>query len=325
MSPIELGLIFTVSLLGLFGGAERFVEGAASIAKQFQMPSMVIGMVLVGFATSFPEMLVSLLAALQGRASLSLGNAMGSYVANIGLVLGVSAMLVPLTVNPVFFRRDMPILTVSLGVAWVLFSDHAFSRLDGLVLLSLLLVFIGWLTWSSLSDRARNQQAHGEVLAACRSKRSSVMWLIIGFFMLYGSAKLLIFSALGLAGYFQLSEMSVGLTVVAIGTSLPELAASIAAALKGEHDIAVGNVIGSNIFGVLGVMAMPGIIAPGAISYLILWRDFSVMGLITLVLWATAFGRWGRTMRITRLEGGILLAIFCGYIWVVIRMSGWPS
>lgn len=317
LSPAVLMVVCAVSFGGLFWGAERFVEGAASIAKHYQLPPMIIGMVLVGFATSFPEMLVSLLAALQGAASLSIGNALGSYVANIGLVLGISAMIVPLAVNPIFFRRDLPVLTLGLGLAWFLFSDHMLSRTDGFILLGFLIVFIAWLTWSLLSDQAKHVDETAQPPKL--DKRSASIWLVLGFGILYVSAKGLIYSAVHLAHHYGLSEMTIGLTVVAIGTSLPELAASIAGALKGEHDIAVGNVIGSNIFGILGVMAMPGIFAPGKVSGLVLCRDFSMMGLITLVLWATAYG-WQRPMCINRLEGALLLSIFCGYLYIVVQI-----
>lgn len=310
----SVGLVVGIALL--LWGADRFVRGASALAYHLHWPPLLIGTVLVGFATSFPEMLVSLTAAWHQHAGLALGNALGSYVANTTLVLGVTVLLVPLTVQPLLLRRELPVLTAVLGLLYLLLMDGYLGRLDGVILLGLLtsLMFI-LVLFLRHKAHERGQDESAEQAMPNISQLKSVIYLILGLGVLLGSSHVLILSATTLAKAFGVSDLVIGLTVVAVGTSLPELAASVVGALQGEHDIAIGNVIGSNIFGLLGVVAMPGLFAPGPFAPEVLTRDFGMMVLSTVVLWLAVWPfKMRRTTQLTRLGGSALCACFLFYL-----------
>jgi len=287
---VILTLVFylLVSCALLAWGADRLVIGASAAARHFKLPALVIGVVLVGFFTSFPEILVSLLASLKQRPDLALGNALGSYITNISLVLGVSALVIPLPIHSRLLKCEYPIMFLALLIVWLLLLDGYLSQADGIImLLSFLgiIALMAYFAWCKRqSDDAWVKEFEHSTAQVSMSLLKSLLFVLFGFVVLYLGSELLIFSAVGIAKRLGVSELIIGLTVVAVGTSLPELAASVAGALRKEPDIALGNVIGSNIFGLLAVTAMPGLFSPGKINTALLWREFPVMAFVTVLL-----------------------------------------
>lgn len=314
-------LYLAFGLVLLIASAERFVFGASALARNLRLSPLLIGIVVVGFGTSAPEMLVSSMAAWQGNPGLSIGNAIGSNITNIALILGIAALIRPLTVHSTVLRRELPILLAANLTGWVLLSNGRIDRVDGVLLL---LAFVAMMYWMiSVARRGRLEGIEPQLVgepadggAAQVSNLRASLWLLLGFMVLLASSQLLVASAVDLAERFGVSDLVIGLTVVAVGTSLPELAACVAAALKREDDIAIGNVVGSNTFNSLAVLGLPGVIAPGAFAPEVLTRDVPFMVLLTMALFAMAYGL-GSSGRINRLEGGILLASFVGYQWLV--------
>ncbi|MFU8814113.1 MAG: calcium/sodium antiporter [Pseudomonadales bacterium] len=317
-----LSLVYlAVGLVLLIVSAERFVFGASVLARNLRVSPLLIGIVIVGFGTSAPEMLVSSMAAWQGNPGLSIGNAIGSNITNIALILGIAAVIRPLTVQSTVLRRELPILLAANLTGWVLLSNGRIDRVDGVLLL---LAFVAMMYWMiSVAHRGRLEgiepQLVGEPADDGREpvgNLRALLWLLAGFVVLLASSQLLVAAAVDLAGRFGVSDLVIGLTIVALGTSLPELAACVAAALKKEDDIAIGNVVGSNTFNSLAVLGLPGLIAPGAFEPEVLTRDVPAMVLLTMALFVMAYGL-GSSGRINRVEGGILLASFLGYQWLV--------
>lgn len=307
-------LAILAGLALLVWSADRFVEGSAATAGHFGMPPLLIGMVVVGFGTSAPEMVVSALAASQGNPGLALGNAYGSNITNIGLILGITAVIAPIAVHSQVMRKELPILAlVTLAAAWLLF-DGELSRLDAAGLLVLFALVLGWSIWSSMrkTDDVFATEMDAELATHPMPIRNAMLWLVVGLVLLIISSRILVWGAVDLATRFGVSDLVIGLTIVAIGTSLPELASSIIAARKGEHDLALGNILGSNLFNTLAVVGIAGSIAPMAVANEVLIRDIPVMVGLTLALFVLGYGFRGPG-RINRLEGVGLLAIFVGY------------
>lgn len=298
----------------LVWGADRFVAGAAGAARSLGVSTLIIGLTIVGFGTSAPEMLVSAMAAYAGNPGLSIGNAIGSNITNIALILGTTAVVVPLMVHSETLRRELPLLMVIMLVTLVLLADLELDRIDGIILLLALVAFIGWLIRLALTSQASDPLVadFANEIPADMPLGRALLWLVIGLAVLLLSSRMLVWGAVNLATAFGVSDLVIGLTIVAIGTSLPELAASLVAARKGEHDIAIGNVLGSNIFNLLAVMGLPGVIRPGAVPPEVLTRDFPVMIGLTLAFFFLAYGV-GKPGRIGRLAGGLLLASFVAY------------
>ncbi len=311
-------------LILLLWSADRFVEGAASVARHWGMSSLLIGMVIVGFGTSSPEMLVSATAALQGNPTLALGNAYGSNITNIALILGLTAILSPIAVSSQVLRKQLPILAGVTILAAAQLLDGSISRLDAIVLL---LVFAALMGWSIKTGRHGSsdtlaEEMRGEIKMRAIPFRRAWMWLAIGIVGLIISSRMLVWGAIGIAGAFGVSDLVIGLTVVAVGTSLPELASSLIAARKGEHDIAVGNVVGSNLFNTLAVVGIAGVVHPFAAEPAVLQRDALVMGMLTLSLFILGYGFRGPG-RINRIEGTLLLAVWIGYTaWLLAGVRG---
>ena len=309
-------------LVLLVWGADRFVDGAAGTARNFGISPLVVGLVIVGFGTSAPEMLVSAVAAWQGNTGISIGNAVGSNITNVALILGVASLVRPLQVHSAILRRELPILLAAMLVALLLLMDGTLNRIDGVVLLSGFAVSIYWTV--SLALRGRHTVSEPDALASefeaeltsTMSTARALFWVFVGLAVLLVSSRLLVWGASEIARGMGISDLVIGLTVVAVGTSLPELAASVSAALKNEHDIAIGNVIGSNTFNILAVMGLPGLIRPGIFDPALLHRDFPVMIGLTLALFAMAYGIRGEG-RINRLEGAVLLLTFLAYQWLL--------
>lgn len=312
MTLAFIAVIFGLVLLVWSAG--RFVEGSASTARHFGMPPLLIGMVIVGFGTSAPEMAVSALAASQGNPGIALGNAYGSNITNIALILGVTALLSPIAVHSQVLRKELPILTmVTALAAWQLW-DGEITRVDAVVLL---VVFGGLVTWAirqGLREKADalGSQVEQELDVRAMPIKRAVFWLVVGLVLLIVSSRILVWGAVEIAHGFGVSDLIIGLTIVAVGTSLPELASSIIATRKGEHDIALGNVLGSNLFNTLAVVGIAGVIHPMAVGPEVFNRDMLVMAALTLSLFVIGYGFRGAG-RINRFEGAVLLACYLGY------------
>ncbi|MET0027079.1 MAG: calcium/sodium antiporter [Candidatus Thiodiazotropha sp.] len=307
-----IAVIFGLALL--VWSADRFVEGSASTARHFGMPPLLIGMVIVGFGTSAPEMVVSALAASQGNPGIALGNAYGSNITNIALILGVTALISPITVHSQVLRKELPILTgVTALAAWQLL-DGAISRTDALVLL---VVFFGLMTWTIWLGLRKKKDTLGrevaeELDAHAMPIRRAMFWLVVGLVLLIVSSRILVWGAVEIAHGFGISDLIIGLTIIAVGTSLPELASSVIATRKGEHDIALGNVLGSNLFNTLAVVGIAGVIHPMSVGPEVFNRDMLVMAALTLSLFVIGYGFRGPG-RINRFEGVLLLGCYLGY------------
>jgi len=296
-------------------GADRFVDGSAATARHYGMPPLLIGMVVVGFGTSMPEMVVSVLAALQGNPGIALGNAYGSNITNIALILGVAALMHPVPVHSGVIRKELPILTgVTALAAWQV-TDGQLTRIDALILLA---IFVALMAWTVSQGLARKRDPFGgevtyEVNEQALSPKSAIAWMIAGLLLLVISSQMLVWGAVQIARSLGVSDLVIGLTIVAVGTSLPELASSIAASRKGEHDIVLGNVLGSNLFNTLAVVGLAASIEPMQVSIKVLTRDISVMALLTLLIFVMGYGFRGPG-RINRIEGGVLVAIYAMYM-----------
>jgi cation:H+ antiporter len=313
-------VILILGLAALVWSADRFVYGAAALAKNFGVPTLIIGLTVVAMGSSAPEMMVSASAAFAGKTDTAIGNVVGSNITNILLVLGITALLRPLSVSSSTLKREIPLVLLISLAAWYIFSDNYFSFPEAIALAVGFVVFILGLIIVSL--RAKNQ-VDPFVSEACDEVPSdvptikAVFWLIVGMILLPLSSHFLVGSAVDIAKYFGLSDLVIGLTIIAIGTSLPELAASIAGVLKNEDDLALGNIVGSNIFNILAVLPLAGIINPSLIDPSVANRDVLIMIAVTFVLIVMSLNFRG-AQRINRVEGGLLLTAFLiyqGYIF----------
>jgi len=318
-------MFFSIALLLLglpllIWSSDRFVEGAIELAYSLGMSALLIGIIIVGFGTSVPEMLVSAIAAFDGAPSLALGNAYGSNITNIALILGLTSLLKPITVQSQILKRELPILVIVSLAAYIQLIDRELSRLDSYFLLFFFLLFLCWSIWQGIHKPGDNLGF--EVSNSLSKKRPSILRpllrLTLGLLFLLISSRMLVKGAVDIAQALQVSDLIIGLTIVAVGTSLPELASSIMAIRKGEHDIALGNVIGSNIFNSLAVVGIAGTIKPFAIPGEVITRDLPVMIGLTLSLFILGFGIKNQG-RINRYEGGALLLCYCGYLLWILR------
>lgn len=311
-------LVMLVGLAILTWSAERFIEGAAVAAGQLGMSPMLVGMVIVGFGTSAPEFVVSAFAAYEGNAGIALGNAYGSNITNIALILGITAVLHPVTLHSRVVRKEIPILIAVTGLAIFQLWDGELSRADALVLIAVFSALLGWSIWEAL--RQRSDTLGAEVAQALQARvmplRRAIFWLVAGLILLIASSRMLVWGAIEIAQALGVSDLIIGLTIVAVGTSLPELASSIIATRKGEHDIALGNVLGSNLFNTLAVVGLAGLIQPMPVAAEILSRDIFVMAVLTVMLFVMGYGFWAPG-RVNRIEGMAFLAFFVGYTAVL--------
>jgi cation:H+ antiporter len=317
-------LAILLGLALLVWSADRFVDGASATAGHFSVPPLLVGMLIVGFGTSAPEMVVSTIAASQGNPGLALGNAWGSNIVNIALILGVTALVSPIIVHSLILRKELPILTaVTFLSAWLVW-DLEISRMDAWILLAVFGVLVTWSIVQGMrggADALASETAE-ELKAHAMPLKRALMWLALGLVVLIASSRLLVWGAVTIAQSLGVSDLIIGLTVVAIGTSLPELASCVAAARKGEHDIALGNVLGSNLFNSLAVVGIAGAIAPIGVDPEVLTRDLPVMVGLTLVLFVMGWGFRGQAGRINRIEAGLLLAAYLAYTgWLLSSMS----
>ncbi|MDR9440343.1 MAG: calcium/sodium antiporter [Halomonas sp.] len=313
-------LAVLAGLLLLVWGAERFVDGAAATSARLGLSPLLIGMLVIGFGTSAPELVVSALAASQGNPGLALGNAYGSNIANMGLILGLVALISPLAVHSGVVRREMPVLGAVTLLSALLLWGGMITRLEALLLLCLLAAFIGVSIYLGLRDGSDPLSSDTEESLAVHpmSLKAGLVWTGIGLVLLVVSSRILVWGAVAIAQGFGVSDLVIGLTVVAVGTSLPELASSISALRRREHDLVLGNVVGSNLFNTLGVVGLAGVIAPIDAGREVLLRDWSLMMAMTMMMAVFAMGWRGREGRINRVEGAALLAMFLGYTaWMV--------
>ncbi|MGW8248661.1 MAG: calcium/sodium antiporter [Acidiferrobacterales bacterium] len=315
-------ILWIVAIIGGFAvlvwSADRFVVGAAALARNHGVSPLIIGLTIVGLGTSAPEMLVSAIAAWDGKPGVGIGNAIGSNITNVGLVLGATSLITPLAVRSETLKREFPILFAIMLLVLVLMLDQNLSRLDGFILVSGLAFMLYWLISIGLRSRGRDPMVteYAEVIPTDISSGMATIWVIVGLVFMLLSSRAVVWGATGVAKYFGISDLVIGLTIVALGTSLPELAASITSAIKKEHDIAIGNVLGSNMFNLLAVLGLPGLIRPARLDPELLSRDLPVMIVITIALFAMSYG-FGRQGRISRLEGAILLGAYLFYMgWI---------
>jgi len=314
MSDILLPIIALLSgFVLLIWSADEFTENGAKIANIFKVSPLIIGLLIFGFGTSAPEMLVSGLAAMNGNTGLSIGNAVGSNIFNIALVLGVSAIISPIEVQGNILRKEWIFLMVATLVAGLLLWDLRLDAIDGFVLLALLFLFLGY-----MFKEAKNSQNHEfdefeQKIDKSEAVKTWVM-LVIGLIVLISSAKLVVWGGIAIAQAFGVSDLIIGLTVVALGTSLPELAVSIASVLKKQYEMVVGNVIGSNLFNTIAVLAIPGFIYPSDVAPEVMMRDYPVMLLLTVLLFFVSY-KFGKKHIINRFEGVLLVSIFSLYMW----------
>ena len=311
-------------LLLLVWSADRFVEGAVAVAAHYAVPPLLIGMIIIGFGTSAPEMMVSTIAASNGNPGLALGNAYGSNIANIGLILGMTAMICPIAVQSVVVKKEIPILVGITGLSALLLIDGDLSRIDAFILLGVFVALMAWSVFEGMRNRndAMGLEMQEEIDAHHTKPAMAFMWIIVGLALLIGSSHLLVWGAVEIATGLGVSDLVIGLTVVAVGTSLPEFAASMAAARKGQADLALGNILGSNLFNTLVVVGIAGVISPFAVPQEILDRDIIVVGLFTVSLFVVCFSFKG-TGIINRLEGTLLLAAYVGYTaWLIMGITG---
>ena len=309
-------------LLLLVWGADRFVHGAAALARNFGVAPLLIGLTIVAFATSAPEIIVSVLAASRGESDLAIGNAIGSNTANIGLVLGTVAMIRPIELTSATLRREMPALLAVSLLTVTLFLDTYLSRVDGLVLLTGLVIVMVWLTRLGLRS-AQTDPLLVDYDAEIPKDVSTVMavvWLAVGLGMLLVGAEFVVDGAIAIARELGVSEIVIGITLVALGTSVPELAVSIVSAIKGEFGLAIGNVVGSNIFNLLAVVGVAATIDPAPLAPSVLSLHIFVMSAFTLVLFAMTYEYDGQG-RINRVEGVALLIAFVSYVTYVITQN----
>jgi cation:H+ antiporter len=313
MALAYFAIVFGLVLL--VWSADRFVEGSASTAGHFGMPPLLIGMVIVGFGTSAPELMVSAISASQGNPGIALGNAYGSNISNIALILGLTALISPIAVHSRVLRKELPILTAITALAAWQLRDGDVTRVEALVLLAVFTGLMAWTIWQGMqkkTDTLGNEVEKG-LEDRARSLRWGIAWLVSGLILLIASSHILVWGAVEIARAFGVSDLIIGLTIVAIGTSLPELASSIAAIRRGKHDIALGNVIGSNMFNTLAAVGIAGTIHPMSVGPEVFTRDILVMAVLTVSLFIIGYGFRGRPGRINRYEGAFLLASYLGY------------
>jgi cation:H+ antiporter len=318
-----LGLL--IGVLGLLWGADRFVEGSAGAARNFGISPLIIGLTVVSIGTSAPEVLVSINAALSNAAELAVGNALGSNMANIGLVLGVTLLIAPTPVQKHLLTQEGLVLLVITAIAGFCLYDGYLGRTESAILAGLIFPLIFIAVKYKKTHVSPEEVAVGEDIPDI-TMGAATLWFIIGLAVLLASAEVTVWSAKTIAQSMGVSELIIGLTVVAIGTSLPELAASVVSAMRGHHDIAIGNVFGSNLFNLMLVMPAAGIISPMAISPEVFNRDFISLAIMTLLLIAMVAlalnkaARNGMPAVLSRYLGAILIAGYIGYYVVL-----WPA
>ena len=315
-------LAILIGLPVLLWSAGKFVGGAASVANHFGVSPLLIGMLIIGFGTSAPEIIVSVFAAIQGNSGIALGNAYGSNIANLFLILGLTAIISPIAVKSEIIKKELPVLLgITFFAAWQVW-DLNISKDDAFSLLGLFVLLLSWSIYHGMKgDKdALADEYDEEINSNEGTVKTHVMWLIAGLLLLVASSRMLVWGAVEVATFFGVSDTIIGLTVIAIGTSLPELASSLMAVKKGEHDLAIGNVIGSNMFNTLAVVGIAGTIQPMTVGSEFLYRDVMVMFASTIALFIFCIGI-KRQGRLNRLEGGAFVLAYAAYTYWLIQAA----
>jgi cation:H+ antiporter len=315
-------LIILAGLVLLIWGADRFVHGAAATARNLGVAPLMIGLTVVAFATSAPEILVSIDASLRGQPGLAYGNAIGSNIANIGLVLGTVALIRPIQLRSATLRREMPALLAVSLLTVSLFLDSYLSRIDGIVMLTGLVIVMIWLARLGMRTAPTDpiKKDYEAEIPEDVSMPMAIFWFLIGLGTLLGGAHLLVDGSLSIAEALGVSNVVIGILVVALGTSLPELAVSLVSAMKGEYGLAIGNIVGSNIFNLLAVVGVAAVIAPSPMAPSVLSLHIFVMVAFTLVLFAMTYDYDGKS-ELSRIEGVALLTAFIAYDTYVVLQN----
>jgi cation:H+ antiporter len=305
-----------IGLAVLVWSADLFVDGAAGVARSLGVSTLLVGMIVVGFGTSAPEMSVAVLSSLQGNPGIALGNAYGSNIANIALILGATALISPVVIRSQVLKKELPILLAVTMLAYIHLYDGQISRIEAIVELFVLIFVFTWMTLQSKKKTFQVDALEEDVEEEFEEMAVSKAWtfLFVGLVLLIVSSRTLVWGSVNIAQSFGVSDLIIGLTIIAIGTSLPELAASIAAARKGEHDLAVGNVVGSNLFNTLAVVGLAGAIQPMSVPAEVLTRDWVLMFGLTVLLFVIGYQKKANGEKsINRIGGGFLVAIYTAY------------
>ena len=313
MSLSIAALVFGIVFLAL--SANKFVEGAAVSASKLGIPPLLVGMLVIGFGSSMPEVVVAVIAARDGNTGLALGNALGSNITNIGLILGVTAMVNPITVKSSVLIRELPILIFITMICTLLLGlNGVLSRTDGWILIATFFVVMTWSIYAGLSTKSDDLAAEvNHSLEDSISLTRAIVYLFVGMILLVISSRVLVWGGVGLARLLGISDLIIGLTIIAIGTSLPELASAIVAVRRNEHDLALGNVIGSNIFNTTIVIGITGVIAPTTIEPVMFVRDIPILIGFTFLLFVACYNFGGRTPIVSRSEAVAFLICYLGY------------
>jgi cation:H+ antiporter len=307
-------LFLMAGLAVLVWSADRFVYGAAAFARNLGLPPMLIGLTIVAMGSSAPEMFVAATASMDGMNDTAIGNVLGSNIANITLILGITALLGAISVTSQTLKREIPLMIAATVLAGYLLHDGQLTRIDGYLLLVGFFSLMGYLIYEAITNKTPDtlsDEADAEIPKDVPTWRA-IMWIVIGMALLPLSADWMVDGAVGIAKTFGLSDLVIGLTIIAVGTSLPELAACVAGVLKKEHDLAIGNIVGSNIFNILAVMALPALISPGEVDAHASGRDF-YMVLATSTALAILVLSSGAKKQLTRWHGVLLLLVFIAY------------
>jgi len=317
---LAFSIAIIVGLIILIWSADRFVSGAVATALKLGMTPMMIGITIVAFGTSAPELIVSATAALSGASNLAVGNAIGSNIANIAFVLGATAMVSAIPLKKSILKVELPVLLLATLIATLLIWDQVIDFMDGVFFLIILIISLGALAFL---QQDTNSEEIDEIEDNKNISAKKAYLLLLGsIILLLASSKLLVCGATGIALNLGVSELVIGLTIVAIGTSLPELAASIASALKGHHDLALGNIIGSNLFNLLAVLAIPAFINPPVLSNILISRDYTFMLVLTGGLAMLVYGKvLLKKKDIGKVVGLLLLASYCAYLATLYQQS----
>jgi cation:H+ antiporter len=318
-----------LSFIFLLGGfillalaADTLISGVASIAKKFGLSPRLIGLTVIALGTSVPEMIIATMAAIHHNANIAVGNAIGSNIANIGLVIGITAILMPLNIKSKTLQRELPLLFIAMLLVTTFMLNGILNRTDGVLLLIGTILVIAWLIKEGgrkpkpISKDTLTQE-YKEAIDLTISTPKAITQLILGLVLVPLSSDIIVKNAVSVAHHFGVSELVIGLTILALGTSLPELATSIACARKKEYDIIIGNVIGSNIFNILAVLGIPAIITNIHVDHAVLYRDLPVMFAITIAFYLIAFFGSRKNQKITRANGMLLVAMYVSYLlWI---------
>ncbi len=322
--PFELYLVpVLLAPIFLAWGADRFVDGASALSFNLGMSPLLIGVVVMGFGTSLPELLVSVFSSVMGNSGLSLGNAYGSNIINIGFVLGLAAVMSPVIVQKHVVQRELPLLILATAITAFFIIDFELSRNEGVMLLALFVVVLAYLIRVSLREPTEQENAslQNSLKTHTIPLGKSITYLVIGLAVIALCSAALVWSARGIVSNLGVSELVVGVIILALGTSLPELVVIVVAAKRGEHQLALGNVIGSNLFNTLAVVGTAGLIAPSVLDAELVTRDLPVMFALTGVLVVMAYG-WGRrTGVINKVEGGLLMLAAAGYLAYLVYLT----